>query len=127
MVAQAAESETEKFSRKLKELPASEREEVMELTTSWKEEGIQIGLQQGRQEGRQEGGCAIVLRLLTRRLGRIPAATRKRIEALPVPLLESLSEALLDFTRPDDLTHWLAQHLPPTSGKQKPGRKASIG
>ena len=96
----------------------------MELTTSWKEEGIQIGLQQGRQEGRQEGGCAIVLRLLTRRLGRIPVATRKRIEALPVPLLEALSEALLDFTRPDDLTRWLAQHLPPTSGKQRSGRKA---
>jgi predicted transposase YdaD len=77
----------------------------MELTTSWKEEGIQIGLQQGRQEGE----CAIVLRQLTRRLGRIPVATRKRIERLSVPQLESLGEALLDFAQPADLTAWLRQ------------------
>ena len=57
----------------------------MELTTSWKEEGIQIGLQQGRQEGE----CAIVLRQLARRLGKIPTATRRRVEHLSLPLLES--------------------------------------
>ncbi len=98
-------SEQERFSQELKGLPKSEREEVMELTTSWKEEGIQIGLQQGRQEGE----CAIILRQLARRLGKISAASQKRIEHLSLPQLESLSEALLDFTRPADLTRWLEQ------------------
>lgn len=119
-----SESENERFSRELKQLPASEREQVMELTTSWKEEGIQIGLQQGRQEGRQEGECALVLRLLARRLGRVPVTARRRIEKLSVPQLESLSEALLDFTRSADLTRWLEQQALRTNGKQKPGRKA---
>ena len=95
----------------------------MELTTSWKEEGIQIGLRQGRQEGRQEGECAIVLRLLARRLGRVPVTARRRIEKLSLPQLESLSEALLDFTRSADLTRWLEQQALRTNGKQKPGRK----
>ena len=38
-----SESESKRFSRELKQLPESEREEVMELTTSWKEEGLQLG------------------------------------------------------------------------------------
>lgn len=87
----------------------------MELTTSWKEEGIQIGLQQGE--------CAIVLRLLARRLGRLPAATQKQIEQLPVPQLEALSEALLDFKQPAELTRWLERHAAPLAGKQRPRQK----
>ena len=43
-------------------------ESPMELTTSWKEEGIQLGLQQGRQEGRQEEAVLIRLRMSRRRL-----------------------------------------------------------
>lgn len=117
-------SEQARFSREVKALPEREREEVMELTTSWKEEGIRIGLQQGRQKGRQEGECAIVLRQLMRRLGKIPAATRKRIEHLSVPELELLGEALLDFTQPSDLTNWLRQQRQQPAGRQRSGRKA---
>lgn len=90
----------------------------MELTTSWKEEGIQIGLQQGLQAGE----CAIVLRQLRQRLGRVPAATRGRIEKLALPQLEALSVALLDFKGAADLTRWLEQQAPQISGKQKQGR-----
>lgn len=118
-----SESDNERFSRELKQLPEREREKVMELTTSWKEEGIQIGLQQGRQEGRQEGECAIVLRLLTHRLGQLSIATKKRIEQLSLSQLEALSEALLDFTQPADLTHWLARQFPPSARKPSVKRK----
>lgn len=117
-----SESDNERFSRELNQLPERERKTIMELTTSWKEEGIQIGLQQGRQEGRQEGECTIVLRLLARRLGRISVLNRKRIEQLPMPQLEALSEALLDFREPADLTRWLEQQVPKISSKQKQGR-----
>jgi hypothetical protein len=40
-------------------------------------------------------------------------AAQKFIEEgrpLPLPQLEALAEALLDFTGPDDLADWLDQH-----------------
>lgn len=67
-------------------------------------------LQQGRQEGRQEEGVALVLRQLTRKMGTVDDSTRAQIEALPLPLLEDLGEALLDFSSETDLGDWLATH-----------------
>jgi predicted transposase YdaD len=76
------------------------------------EQGRQEGLQEGRQEGRQAEGTILVLRLLTRRFGTLEEATRLRIAALPLPLLEDLGEALLDFSQASDLQDWLERHQP---------------
>ena len=65
--------------------------------------GIAKGLKQGQQEER-----SLILRLLTRRIGAIPESLTDQISKLPIEQLESLAEALLDFTRLDDLTQWLA-------------------
>ncbi len=67
-------------------------------------------LQQGRQQGRQEQALNWVLRLLQRRL-HTPVAEdlRSRIATLPLAQLETLSEDLLDFSSPEDLTTWLDQ------------------
>jgi predicted transposase YdaD len=65
-------------------------------------------LEEGRQEGRQEEGVNLVLRLLTRRFGKLDEQTKSRIAALPLPLLEDLGEALLDFSQAADLDTWLA-------------------
>jgi len=65
----------------------------------WREEFL--------QEGRQEGEQSLVLRLLLRRIGKITPEMRSQIEALPLPQLEALGEALLDFTKPEDLEEWL--------------------
>lgn len=63
---------------------------------------------EGRQEGRQEGTVSLIVRQLTRRFGHeISEAIRKQISALPLPVLEHLSEALLDFTSVEDLQVWL--------------------
>ena len=62
------------------------------------------------EEGRQEGQAAVTLRLLNRRCGSLSDATTARIQALPLEQLESLSEALLDFSGPADLAAWLADH-----------------
>ena len=82
----------------------------MELTTSWMRKGIQQGILQGRQEGIQIGEAQLVARQLRRRLGTAFVPYQQRIERLTLTQLEDLSEALLDFTGPDDLTQWLAQH-----------------
>jgi hypothetical protein len=85
-------------------LAEPEREEVMEIVTSWMKEGIEQGLQQGRQEATM----SLVTRLLRRRLGALDETTLARVQGLSLPQLEALSEALLDFTSVADLQTWLA-------------------
>lgn len=72
-----------------------------------KEEGRQEGRQEGQQQGRREEAVNLVLRLLSRRCGELSPDLKSRISALTVPILEGLSEALLDFTSLADLETWL--------------------
>jgi predicted transposase YdaD len=63
--------------------------------------------QEIRQEGRQEGEQSLILRLLTRRIGEVTPERQSQIQALSLPQLEALGEALLDFSEPADLDEWL--------------------
>ncbi|MEI2781998.1 MAG: Rpn family recombination-promoting nuclease/putative transposase [Candidatus Competibacter sp.] len=72
------------------------------------QEGRQEGHQEGRQEGRQEESVALVLRLLQRRFGALPASQEHLIRRLSLAQTEALAEALLDFQTIADLTAWLA-------------------
>jgi predicted transposase YdaD len=69
--------------------------------------GERIGYAQGAQEGRQEEAQALVLRLLTRRIGDVAPEMRSQVQSLSLIQLEALSESLLDFSQPDDLKNWL--------------------
>ena len=71
------------------------------------QEGRVEGRVEGRQEGKQEGELAIIYRLLSRRLGTVAPELQQRLLRLSIPLLEDLSEALLDFEEPGDLIAWL--------------------
>jgi predicted transposase YdaD len=73
------------------------------------ERGRDEGLRQGLDQGRQVGEMEITLRLLRRRCGALTPEQEARIRDLPLPRLEALAEALLDFQGPDDLTAWLAR------------------
>jgi len=68
------------------------------------------GEARGEARGRAAEAAAVTLRLLNRRCGLLSDATTARIQALPLEQLEALVEALLDFSGPDDLSSWLAQH-----------------
>nr|WP_322743672.1 DUF2887 domain-containing protein [Romeria gracilis] len=63
---------------------------------------------EGEEFGRRDEATSFVLRLLTRKLGEVSEAAQSQINDLSLPQLESLGEALLDFTSPDDLATWLA-------------------
>ena len=76
---------------------------MIELTTTWKEEGRQ----QGRQEGRQEERLDLVLRLLRRRCGALPPKVESKLRGLRIAELEQLVEVLLDFSGLVDLERWL--------------------
>jgi predicted transposase/invertase (TIGR01784 family) len=72
---------------------------------------IREAKEEGREEGREEEAIALVTRLLKRRLGQeLSEEIESLISGLPLPVLEALSEALLDFTSLDDLQNWLAEN-----------------
>ena len=98
--------EEQQFQSELGSADSTEQEAIMELVTSWMEQGIA----QGRQEGRQEGELALIVRLLARRIGEISPGIQARVQQLALPQLEDLGEALLDFTGAKDLEEWLRQH-----------------
>ena len=64
----------------------------------------------GMNKGRQQGELELVLRLLTRRLGRISAPEDKAVRRLSLSGIEALGEALLDFRTGTDLSRWLKFH-----------------
>jgi predicted transposase/invertase (TIGR01784 family) len=69
-----------------------------------KAEGELIG--EARGEAKEQ---ALILRLLTRRVGKMSNQLQERIKSLPLERLEELGEALLDFTSIADLEAWLAR------------------
>jgi predicted transposase YdaD len=79
--------------------------------TRFYQEVFQEGQQEGRQEGRQEGEANLLLRLLTKRYGMLSPSQEEQIRSLDVEQLESLGEALLDFTNKSDLDTWLSGQL----------------
>ena len=86
------------FEAELAAIEPREKEDVMEIVTSWMEEGL------------QKGQRVLVLRQLRKRLGTLDERSESRIEALSSVRLEELGEALLDFSSLDDLTTWLREH-----------------
>ena len=63
--------------------------------------------QEAKQEGRQEGEAQLVVRLLSKRLGKISDRRIQVINRLTLEQLDNLGEALLDFGELADLDNWL--------------------
>ncbi|MEA5559373.1 DUF2887 domain-containing protein [Nodularia spumigena] len=69
--------------------------------------GAKEGKAEGRQEGRQEGEAQLIIRQINRRCGVLSPNQEAQIRSLDLNRLESLGEALLDFTTIADLEAWL--------------------
>lgn len=92
-------AENEVFQQELAEIePKEEKEQVMQIVTSWMKEGIQVGEQ------------TVILRLLKKRLGTIKSEVSSQVEQLSLAMLEELTETLLDFKSESDLVTWLKAH-----------------
>ena len=83
------------FQSELNTMELQEREQIMQITTSWEE------------EGEIKGQVATILRQLKRKFGTLESDITKRIESLKPSQLDSLTEDLLDFQSKDDLLDWL--------------------
>ncbi|NES21331.1 MAG: Rpn family recombination-promoting nuclease/putative transposase [Symploca sp. SIO3E6] len=88
--------------------PLLSRQEIAEML------GLAESIKETRvyQEGLEQEGQTLVLKLLSRKLGKLPSKLDSQIKALPLERLEELAEALLDFSTLDDLSAWLQNNNP---------------
>jgi hypothetical protein len=100
------------------ELEKEDRELIMRLAPLYQQEkaqliqeSIQQGVQQGIQQGVQQGEQQLIVRQLHRRVGQLDSELTEQIYNLSLDRLESLGEALLDFSSVTDLLSWLNQQV----------------
>lgn len=96
------QSEKQEFQAELEKIVPIEKEKIMQLTTSWKEEGIVEGIVQGKAD--------LVGRLLNHRFGQIEPNLETPIQELDENQLDELTIALLSFSGKDELISWLESH-----------------
>lgn len=65
--------------------------------------------EEAREEVAREEARSLILRLLARKIGEVPAPTKAQIATLNLVQLEDLGEALLNFATLADLAQWLEQ------------------
>ena len=86
------------------------RSAVMKESVIYQEiraEALDEGRQEGRQEGQTDEARSLLLRLLSKKFGTLSDRYQTQINSLALEQMESLSEALLDFTIVTDLDCWL--------------------
>jgi predicted transposase YdaD len=91
--------EEQEFQEEIGRLEVAEQEGIMQIVTSWMQQGIEQGIEQGER--------SLILRQLTRQVGVLPGTVRSQVETLSVSELELLGEALLDFATISELDGWL--------------------
>lgn len=98
--------EEQAFESQLSEVETQQREQIMEIVTSWMEKGMEKGI----EEGKRQEAIALVVRQLRKRFASLDEDAQRRIPTLTIERLEQLGEALLDFTSLQDLISWLNQY-----------------
>jgi len=63
--------------------------------------------QEAKQEGKKDEATNLLLRILSKRFGKLGDSYIQNINSLNIEELENLGEALLDFTDINDLERWL--------------------
>jgi hypothetical protein len=74
---------------------ATQKEAIMQATTSWEEKGIE-------KERR-----SLISLLLQQKVGKLPDTLSDRVSTLALDQLSTLAIALLNFSSIDDLSNWL--------------------
>jgi Domain of unknown function (DUF4351)/Putative transposase, YhgA-like len=87
--------EEQTFQAELDKIGATQKEAIMQVTTSWEETGI------------EKGQRSILNLLLEQKFGRLTDVLNDRISSLSPDKLSVLAIALLNFNSIDDLSQWL--------------------
>jgi len=94
--------EEKRFQGYIQAFKPQQQEEIMEIVTSWMEQGI--------EQGQKGEAITLILRQLSRRVGKVPPELETAIHNLALTQLEDLAEALLDFNSLQDLEQWLKEN-----------------
>jgi flagellar biosynthesis/type III secretory pathway protein FliH len=81
------------------------------IAEKWVEQGIEEGIKQGRQEGRQEGQQVVIVRILRRRFGELPAELEGQIGRLGLEPLAGLVDLALEATELAEIEAYVAAKL----------------
>ncbi|MGK7959469.1 DUF4351 domain-containing protein [Crocosphaera sp.] len=95
-------SEEIQFQTEINTFSQPVQEDVMEITTSWMRQGIEQGIEQTVE--RQKG---VIIRLIKQKLGDTSPSLETDIMGLTIDQVDSLLEALFDFSSVNDLRNWL--------------------
>jgi predicted transposase YdaD len=82
------------------------RRDIMQQSViyqEWREEFL--------KEGEEREARSLILHQFLRRIGEVTPERRSQIQTISLTPFEALGEALLDFTKPDDLDEWMRSHL----------------
>jgi hypothetical protein len=97
-----SEPEERVFEMEMSKLEEQEQEGIMQIVTSWMEQGIERGIEQGER--------SLILRLLNRQVGALTPEIESQIRTLSLSQLEALGDALLSFSSSADLQNWLSSN-----------------
>jgi hypothetical protein len=89
------DGEEKTFQTELDKIGTTQKEAIMQVTTSWEEKGI------------EKGQRSLVSLQLEQKVGKLPTAISNLISTLSPERLSDLAIALLNFNSLDDLNHWL--------------------
>lgn len=95
-------AENQILMEQLDRIEPREKEGVMQIVTSWMEQGLEQGLEQARSEM-----LALVLDVLPDRVGPLSPELEQAVMQLSRGQLGRLIKALMRFTAPGDLQAWL--------------------
>jgi predicted transposase YdaD len=94
-------------------LQVFEEKRKVTYVTNTERFGFERGIERGIEQGMTQEARSLILRQLTRRIGTIAPNIASQIATLSVSQLESLGEALLDFSTAADLDEWLQSRSVP--------------
>jgi hypothetical protein len=84
-----------------------EKARIMQITTSWMEQGLKQGLEEGLELGKKQATQHLVQSFIERRLGSLPIEITDHLQKLSIEQLETLLNAAPNFTAITELTTWL--------------------
>lgn len=101
------ETEERMLEKEIGKIDQKEADKMIELTTSWEEKGKTKGRIEGKIEGKLEGQATILIKLLKKKFGNIPADIDAQVKTLSEAKLQHLAEAIFDLETIDDVRIFL--------------------
>jgi predicted transposase YdaD len=92
-----------------KTMPCIFRSDIMKESVIYQEIRAEA-IAEGEVIGEARGEARLILRLLSKKFGTLSDRYQTTISNLALEQMESLSEALLDFSNISDLDHWLNEN-----------------